>query len=480
MLLLLILQLSACSKPASDVTRLNTPTTSHSSDVNLPSEPIQPTITPTESPQVQTSGSRGQTRLWALRGNIDLVNWQNVAIGSPEDDEICGSTESVGNDEAIGEVILTLSYAPSIIPSQINLWLGEEAENIQHVEIMNSATGLGRQVYPEEFGVEETLLADHNCERVLSIPVNIDFEVDTVFISLNSLDAASRVDAVEVVGTSDHFQDALVYWRMPLYAAPVSVAVDPDNLVYVATEDNNIYTYDIEGNLLSEMRAVTEGRISDLVTDQEGNLLFGDALFGTYTIISPEGENLTGGGDAPTIQLALQPDNGKLFLLDDLGGLFYLVPYFPGTDIIINPLPLDDIAYTGLAFSPDNRLFTIRPNDGFLVELDPISGLEIYTIPLKSAEYIDAIPVEFSIDNRGTFYILFAKNEGNSAISVLESNGNLIRRAGALTWPVEDDWPGGSFHAPRSITVTLDGRFLLIADGDAGTYYLTCLMMLED
>jgi len=127
-------------------------------------------------------------------------------------------------------------------------------------------------------------------------------------------------------------------------------------------------------------------------------------------------------------------------------------------------------------FSPENRRFTIRPENGFLVELDPITGLEIASIPLKSAEYIDALPVELTIDDEGNFYILFERNEGNTAIAVLDPHGAMVRRVGVLTLPEAGDWPEGSCYKPRSIAVTQDGRFALTLDGDAGSHYRTCIL----
>lgn len=200
--------------------------------------------------------------------------------------------------------------------------------------------------------IEETSPAGENWKRILHIPVLVDFNVDNVFISMNSQEAASRMDAVELVGYADLFHDALIYWRVPLVA----------------------------------------------------------------------------------------------------------------------------VAYTGLVLSPENRLFTIRPEDGFLVELDPITGLEIASIPLKSAEYIDALPVELTIDDEGIFYVLFEWNEGITAIAVLDPHEAMARRVGVLTLPGAGDWTEGSYYKPRSIAVTHDEQFALTVDGDVGSYYLTCIL----
>ena len=471
--------LSACAAntpaplPPEPATQIATQPVINPTEVAL--ETAQLTSTPTY--EVVKIDEQSLLHLWALRGKIDAVDLVNYATGAPEDDESCGTAMIADGNIPAGEVTLALSYAPAIIPKQVKLWLDGNLDEILRVEILNTISGLGREVYPAASDAGETLLDNNACSSILSIPVDVDFEVDTVFVTFRSLAAAGQVDAVELAGSTDQFLDAPVYWRMPLAAAPVSVAVDRYNKVLVAAENNNIYEFDIEGNELGKAQVVIDGSLSDITFDNENNLVLSDAVYGTYSVVTSNGEVLTGGGDAPAVQVAIEPDNGKLFLLGDLGGLFYLLPYLPGTDEIINPLPLDDVAYAGLAFSPDSRLFTIRPIEGFLAEHDPLTGVEINSIPLKTAEYIDSLPVDLSIDQNGNFYVLFERNEGNSAIAVLDANGAILRRLGTLSESVDGDWPEGNYYRPRSITVTTDGRFALIVDGEAGTYYLTCLMM---
>jgi hypothetical protein len=40
-----------------------------------------------------------------------------------------------------------------------------------------------------------------------------------------------------------------------------------------------------------------------------------------------------------------------------------------------------------------------------------------------------------------------------------------------------DDWPEGAFLDPRAITVSPDGRFILVADGYDDTAYLTAFLL---
>lgn len=479
----------ACTSPTPMAPQASLSPSSEPRPTTLPTEESMQTLEETiePAPEEVENEDRELVYLYAIKGAIEGANLVNVATGAPEDDEGCGTPGFNANNEETGELILVLNYAPSLIPHQMNLFLEGDPTDIERVEILNSTNGLGQQIYPGGTPAIEEEIIDDYCSTFLSFPLNVDFEVDTVFISFSAPAAAGRVDAVELVayadeleGASSRFYEAPVYWRLPIPEQPVSVVVDQYNQVFVASENRNIYTYDIEGNFLGEIQSVTKGTLTDITIDNHNHLVLSDGTNGTYTILTKDEDDMTGGGEAPANQVAVQPDNGKLFLLGDLGGLFYLIPYFPGTDEIINPLPLDDIAYSGLAFSPENRLYTIRPNDAFLAEIDPVSGLEVYSIPLKTAEYMDPLPVDLSIDAEGNFYVLFTRNEGNTAIAVLDPNGALIRRAGALVEPVNGEWPQGSYNDPRSIAITADGRFALVVDGEDGNYYLTCLLMRED
>ena len=190
-------------------------------------ETAQLTSTPTY--EVVKIDEQSLLHLWALRGIIDAVDLVNYATGAPEDDESCGTAMIADGNIPAGEVTLALSYAPSIIPKQVKLWLDGNLDEILRVEILNTTSGLGREVYPAASDAGETLLDNNACSRILSIPVDVDFEVDTLFITFRSLAAAGQVDAVELAGSTEKFLDAPVYWRMPLAAAPVSVAVDRYN-----------------------------------------------------------------------------------------------------------------------------------------------------------------------------------------------------------------------------------------------------------
>ncbi len=80
------------------------------------------------------------------------------------------------------------------------------------------------------------------------------------------------------------------------------------------------------------------------------------------------------------------------------------------------------------------------------------------------------------IDDSGNFYILFGLNTGQIAVHVLDPQGNFLRRFGRLTTDM-DDWLEGALFDPRAITVSADGRFILVADGYEETAYLTAFLI---
>ena len=58
----------------------------------------------------------------------------------------------------------------------------------------------------------------------------------------------------------------------------------------------------------------------------------------------------------------------------------------------------------------------------------------------------------------------------------LNPQGELLARFGMLS-AEPTGWPEGSFLDPRAITVSEDGRFVLIADGFDDSAYLTAFLM---
>ncbi len=418
--------------------------------------------------------------LWAESGILSPFEIPDVAIGSPDSSPGCGSGNLAGLEETDGEIYLTLQYNQPLIPQLVKLVLEDQADGIERVEILNTSTGLGREIYNSNNAITKNVLDDNDCALSISLPVEIDFEVNTVIIGFSNLATARMLDAVELVGAPVIYDEPLVYWRVPLPGIPVSVTVDALNQVVVSTEPNNLLKFDVEGNLLEELPPPTAGRITDMTTDAGGNLVLSDGDFGEFVVLKQDGEQERGGGDAPAVQVAVGPGQENIYLLGDLGGLYYLLSYLPGTYEIINPLPLDGTSYAGLFFNPENKLYTMRDEDGFLVEIDPITGLEIDSIPLMEYDEEGVLPRDLAIDWDGNFYVLFTSNTDNTAVHVLDPSGFHIQSLGTLVYEPDGDWPEGSYYDPRGIALSPDARFAFIIDGNGEINYLTCLLLRFD
>lgn len=419
--------------------------------------------------------------LWAETGVLSPFEIPDIATGSPDSKPGCGSEQLTSIEEPGSEVYLTLNYGQPLIPSAVTLFMSELTDGIERVEILNTATGLGRELFNKnDTPIETTPLGGKDCIVSLSLPVEVDFEVNTVIIGFSRMTAAATLDAVELAGSPVVYEEPLIYWRVPLPYPPVSLAVDALNQVYLSTESNQIIKYDIEGNLLEELAAPTSGTISDMAIDAYGNLVLNDGDFGEYVILSADGEIARGGGDAPTVQVAIGPGQENVYMLGDLGGLYYLLSYLPGTYEIINPLPLDGTSYSGMVFSAENKLYTMRDEDGFLVEIDPLTGLEVNSIPLKAYDQRGVLPQDLAIDPGGNFYVLFASNTDGAALKVYDPRGFYVRSIGRLIDQPQAEWPEGSYHAPRAIALTHDARFALLIDGIDRTGYLTCLLLMTE
>ena len=418
--------------------------------------------------------------LWAESGLLSPLEMPGIAAGAPEAAAGCGNELLAGYEEPASEVYLTLSYAQPLIPSMVNLVLKEMTDGISRVEILNNRTGLGREIYNDNPGRSSTRLADNDCGLRLALPVEIDFEVNTVIIGFNNLTAAALLDAVELVGRPVTFEEPLVIWRVPLDGAPLSLAVDALNQVWVSIEPDTLLHYDVEGNLLEETTTPSEGRIMDMTVDGAGNLVLNDGDFGEYIILEQGGEIARGGGDAPTLAVAVGPGQQNVYMLGELAGLYYLLSYLPESYEIINPLPLDGASYKSLAFNAENQLFTIRDVDGFLVEIDVLTGLEVNSIPLKAYKQNGVLPEDLAIDREGNYYVLFTSSPDKAAVKVYDADGFFSRSFGKLTDQPQSQWEEGSYFEPATIALTPDGRLAFIIDGYGDTHYLTCLLMRAD
>ncbi|HEY9121498.1 MAG TPA: hypothetical protein VIM80_00740, partial [Brevefilum sp.] len=188
------------------------------------------------------------------------------------------------------------------------------------------------------------------------------------------------------------------------------------------------------------------------------------------------GEQLsTGVIDFSFPQTAIHPQDGSLYILSNNR----LRTYNIQTGELTGEITLDEIhTYTSLTFDAEGQLYTIRDFnwDAALVRLDPYTGEELDAFPLLTSNLNEVVARDIDIDQSGNIYILFSMNTGQVSIHKLSPQGILLQRFGLLS---NDpfDCPEGSFLDPTAITVSSDGRFILVADGYDENSYLSAFLM---
>ena len=434
--------------------------------------PLSPEPSSTVSPVVVT----GET-FWAVQAVSDSETADpDLASGAPDvsdcDEAMQPTWAPPPGDQP---EILSLTYSSPLRASQVELFYLGDPAGIMSVEVQNSLSGLGQLIYN---GEQAASPSGEQCPARLSLPVNLDFEVDLIIVTISTSEKPVQIDAVGITGELPGYVDLPVFWRVPLPGSPLGLAFAPGGLVYVATEPNGLYMYDVEGNQLKKFSAPSEASLGDVASDAFANLIIIDEGYGWLIVFSSEGEQLAVGGQDLFGKAAVSPQDGNLYLLKG----YEIQVYTTDTAEFIRQVPLDDLhSYASLAFSPDGSLFTLRDYDWdpTLCQLDPQTGEELDAIPLVLSTVGETVARDLAIDENGNFYILFGMNPAQTAIAMLDSHGNLLRRFGQLASDMES-WPEGSFFEPREITVSSDGRFILVADGFGDTSYLTAFLVNEE
>lgn len=418
----------------------------------------------------------GFIRQGAIFGVMDAYQAEEVATGGydpavPE----CGDSWLASLPEDFGENVITLLYHTPVIPTEIELFTNSEPESITRVELLNSFSGLA-VIYDENQPPHwKQNPIQGACENSLKLEIETDIEIDTIFIEFSDLASAARLDAVELSGLLNVYTDPLVYWRVPLPDTPVDVVVNPMGEIFVASGMTGLYKYDLEGNQLDKMPAPDQADIMSLEADANGNLFVADFAFGWLVVFDSEGIQTDAGGDDIFGHLGYNPADGNLYLLHSNA----IEIYSTNPVELIRQIPLDDLhSYANLTFDPNGRMFLLRDHewDAVLVEVDPLSGEELDAFPLVNSNTREIVAKDLTVDSQGNFYVLFGMNTGQIAIHMLDPRGNLIQRFGHLSSDA-DGWAEGSFLDPKAISVTQDGRFLIIVDGYEDKSYLSTYLL---
>ncbi len=249
----------------------------------------------------------------------------------------------------------------------------------------------------------------------------------------------------------------------------------PNGLVYVATQGNGLYIYDVEGNLLKQVDIPDEADILRMAVDPFGNLVFTDAAYRRFVVLSPEGVQQTAGGDGFYTDIAVNPQTGNIYLMDNNT----IEVYTSDTAEAVDQFHYDEAhIYTSPVFNSQGAFYLLRDFswDATIITADPLTGEERGAFPLVRSEIVETVAYDLATDEAGNIYVLFASNTGQIAIHQFSQNGVLLQRFGKLTSDV-NDWAEGSFLDPRDMTVSPDSRFVLVADGYDDQAYLTCFLM---
>jgi len=407
---------------------------------------------------------------------LEPYQYEDLATGSYYTDyPTCGEPylNTLSDDSA--EILLALHYATPVMPDQIEIFTGSGPINIKYIELLNSLSGLGRLVFEGQGLISSQPISVGACKQRLTLPVNVDIEIDTIFISFSDLASAAQVNTVEMLGRLESFSDPSVFWRVPLPDISVDIAVGQNGLVYAAVEPNGLYTFDVEGNQLKQFSVPTESRLTSVATDLNGNLIVTDSTYGWFIKLSSSGEQLSAGGDNTDYQAAVNPVDGNLYLLQSNA----ISIYDSDSTELIRQITLDEqMVYGSMAFNQLGQLYALCLSDypATLVELDTLTGEALDTILFGRSNFGEIIARDLAIDGSGNFYILFSHNTAQMAVHQLDARGNLIKRFGRLT-PEYTDWPEGEFFDPRAIAVAQDGRFIFIADGHEDSAFLTAYLI---
>ena len=353
---------------------------------------------------------------WAMSAYSDLTTADpDFAAGEPDVNDCSEPVLPVWAPFASDQPeFLTLNYPVPLMASQLEIHYIGNPEEILRVEVLNSASGLGRLIHD----AEETPLsppADDACPAKLSLPIDVDIEVDVVVITIAASENPVQIDAAGLTGELLGYVDVPVFWRVPLPGTPVSLAAGENGLIYAVTAPRGLYAYDVEGNPLEEISVPNEAQLTDVSTDQTGNLLLIDKAYGWYILMTAEGEHLVIGGDGLSGQGAVNPVNGNIYIVQ--GNV--LLIFAADTAKLVGDLSLDELSiYGSPIFDSQGRLFALRNPQWQpeLVQIDPETGEELDAVPLMRANqyYFEIVARDMAIDASGNFYILFGLNTEKS------------------------------------------------------------------
>jgi DNA-binding beta-propeller fold protein YncE len=437
--------------------------------------PVATSVPNTETPR-QVSADASLVQQGAVWGYLDPYMAEEVAVGAYNSNlPDCGNAWLTTLPQESGEITLTLDYLTPVLPEELLIYSASFQSGISRIELLNTQTGLSIQLAREDLSSASTQVPDGACHTRMNLPVHGDFEVNQVIIAFDELAFAAGVAAVELLGRQEGVSDPAVYWRVPLPDTPSDIAIGQNGLVYVATQGNGLYRYDIEGNLIGKIDLPEETAIRKIAVDPLGNLLWNDAASQQFMVMSPQDEQQAVKTDRIFTDIAVNPSSGNIYLMVNHS----ITIYNTDTTEIVGQFDLDETSiYTNLTFDSIGTFYLLRDFNwnATLIRADPLTGEELDALPLVRTTLVETVANDLATDASGNIYVLFAMNTGQIAIHQLNPDGVLLQRFGELTGDISE-WPEGTFLDPHALAVSADGRFVLVADGYDGQAYLTCYLM---
>jgi hypothetical protein len=464
---------SAANTPS--VTSVNTATRSPEPVITVTALPTQTSVANTETPG-QVSSTAPLLQQGAVWGYLDPYMAEEVAVGAYNPNfPDCGNSWLTTLPQESGEITLTLDYLTPVLPEELLIYTASFQSGISRVELLNTQTGLSIQLAREDLSSASTQVPDGACHTQMNLRVHGDFEVNQVIIAFDELAFAASIAAVELLGRQAAVTEPAVYWRVPLPDTPSDIVIGQNGLVYVATQGNGLYRYDVEGNLLAKINLPEESAAGKMAVDPLGNLLWIDPVNQQFMVMSPQEEQRAVKTDRIFTDIAVSPSSGNIYLMVNQT----ITIYDADAAEIVDQFDLDETnIFTNLTFDSLGALYLLRDFNwnATLIRADPLTGEELDAVPLVRSALVETVANDLATDAAGNIYVLFAINTGQIAIHQFDSKGILLQRFGGLTSDISE-WSEGTFLDPRALAVSADSRFVLVADGYDSQAYLTCFLM---
>ncbi|HOU16150.1 MAG TPA: NHL repeat-containing protein [Anaerolineae bacterium] len=502
-LVICILLSSACR--ASSGTALVPPTTTvraSAPEAAATATAFPPTTTPITAPTVTTAppptpipippGADKGYRQWAIAASAssaysDPDHSARQATGKP-DTLVCGDAPSAWSPaEADGVAWLELSFDVPTVPTLINIIQTNNPSQIVKVELIDF-TAEYHEIYTAR------PYAASQCPYTLSIPVEVDYQIGGLRITVNhSVLKAGRaaIDAVEVIGSVERpvipadTTTAEVLWRVGSTSpelAELSFTMlggmdATDSAVYVADAYNGAYIFDLEGSYQGQLAQGEIGYVADVKVGPDGAVYLAELGFRQIVHFNAEGDLLgafggygTGDGEfSGESPAALAVDlDGNIYALD-VGEVGTRVQVFSAEGEFLRNFPVEtELSVKAMDIGPDGTLF-LTGAGGYILELAPDDGRVIRRLGMEALA--DSFPQMLSLDAAGNFYVVTWSPPG--AVK-LDAQGQWLERIGVeATNDGVTGWPAGEFLFPVGIAVTGDGRYLFIGDGIGEFAFLT-------